>query len=76
MQVSDTERTRRDLVKSAGDPRAGQEGHAGRTGGEHTYCRSRSVFWRGLMLSGLFLLTLITGCATRFGRTPTIPPSL
>jgi putative cardiolipin synthase len=28
------------------------------------------------MLSGLFLLTFITGCATRFDRTPAIPPSL
>jgi putative cardiolipin synthase len=34
------------------------------------------VFWRGLVLSGLILLALITGCATLFGRTPTTPSSL
>src|SRR4029453_12522821 len=38
--------------------------------------RVHVVFRRGLVLSGLALLTLITGCAALVGGTPMIPPAL
>src|SRR4029453_15210402 len=38
--------------------------------------RVHVVFRCGLVLSGLALLTLITGCAALVGGTPTIPPAL
>jgi putative cardiolipin synthase len=34
------------------------------------------LFRHGLVLTGLILLTTVTGCAALFGGTPTIPPAL